>query len=124
MKKLNQTICAIIFSTISFALGTILYCFGIFNFLENKIYDNRMIVTSHLSKPSDDICFIGIDQESINVALQEKNWGWPWPRAAYGQIVDYMNEGKAANVIFDMFYTEPSVYGPEDDLAFANSCRN
>lgn len=124
MKKLNQTICAIIFSTISFALGTILYCFGIFNFLENKIYDNRMIVTSHLSKPSDDICFIGIDQESINVALKEKNWGWPWPRAAYGQIVDYMNEGKAANVIFDMFYTEPSVYGPEDDLAFANSCRN
>ena len=124
MKKLNQTICAIIFSTISFALGTILYCFGIFNFLENKIYDNRMIVTSHLSKPSDDICFIGIDQESINVALKEKNWSWPWPRAAYGQIVDYMNEGKAANVIFDMFYTEPSVYGPEDDLAFANSCRN
>lgn len=124
MKKLNQTICAIIFSTISFALGTILYCFGIFNFLENKIYDNRMIVTSHLSQPSDDICFIGIDQESINVALQEKNWGWPWPRATYGQIVDYMNEGKAANVIFDMFYTEPSVYGPEDDLAFANSCRN
>ena len=124
MKKLNQTICAIIFSTISFALGTILYCFGIFNFLENKIYDNRMIVTSHLSKPSDVICFIGIDQESINVALQEKNWGWPWPRSAYGQIVDYMNEGKAANVIFDMFYTEPSVYGPEDDLAFANSCRN
>lgn len=124
MKKLNQTICAIIFSTISFALGTILYCFGIFNFLENKIYDNRMIVTSHLSQPSDDICFIGIDQESINVALQEKNWGWPWPRAAYGQIVDYMKEGKAANVIFDMFYTEPSVYGPEDDLAFANSCRN
>ena len=123
MKKLNQTIYAIIFSTISFALGTILFFRGTFNFLENKIYDNRMIVTSHLSQPSDDICFIGIDQESINVALKEKNWSWPWPRSAYGQIVDYMNEGKAANVIFDIFFTEPSVYGAEDDIAFANSCK-
>ncbi|MBQ5632950.1 MAG: CHASE2 domain-containing protein, partial [Treponema sp.] len=123
MKKLNQTIYAIIFSTISFALGTILFCRGTFNFLENKIYDNRMIVTSHLSQPSDDICFIGIDQESINVALKEKNWSWPWPRSAYGQIVDYMNEGKASNVIFDIFFTEPSVYGAEDDIAFANSCK-
>lgn len=123
MKKLNQTIYAIIFSTISFALGTILFSRGTFNFLENKIYDNRMIVTSQLSQPSDDICFIGIDQESINVALKEKNWSWPWPRSAYGQIVDYMNEGKAANVIFDIFFTEPSVYGAEDDIAFANSCK-
>ena len=34
-----------------------------------------------------------------------------------------MNEGKAANVIFDIFFTEPSVYGAEDDIAFANSCK-
>lgn len=123
MKKINQTIYAIIFSLISFTIGTILLCCGTFNFLENKIYDNRMILTSNLSSPSDDICFIGIDQESINVALREKNWSWPWPRTAYGQIVDFMNEGKASNVIFDVFFTEPSIYGKEDDIAFANSCK-
>ena len=123
MKKLNQTAYAIIFSLISFTIGTILYCNGIFNFLENKIYDNRMIVTSNLSTPSDDICFIGVDQESINEALRTKNWSWPWPRAAYGQIVDFMNEGNASNVIFDVFFTEPSIYGKEDDIAFANSCK-
>lgn len=123
MKKLNQTTYAIIFSLISFTIGTILFCNGTFNFLENKIYDNRMIVTSNLSTPSDDICFIGVDQESINEALRTKNWSWPWPRAAYGQIVDFMNEGNASNVIFDVFFTEPSIYGKEDDIAFANSCK-
>ena len=123
MKKINQIIYAIIFAIASFTLGTILFCHGTFNFLENKIYDNRIILTSNLSRPSDDICFIGIDQECINVALREKNWSWPWPRSAYGQIVDYMNEGKAANVIFDIFFTEPSIYGKEDDIAFANSCK-
>lgn len=123
MKKINQIIYAIIFAIASFTLGTILFCHGTFNFLENKIYDNRILLTSNLSRPSDDICFIGIDQECINVALREKNWSWPWPRSAYGQIVDYMNEGKAANVIFDIFFTEPSIYGKEDDIAFANSCK-
>ena len=38
---------------------------------------------------SDDFCYIGIDQDSINSANREKKWGWPWPRSSYAEIVDF-----------------------------------
>ena len=105
-----------------FLAGMILNFTGVFSFLENKTYDKRIRSTSAFTTPCDDICVIGIDQDSINKALSDFNWGWPWPRSAYAEIVDFMKEGKASSVTFDVFYTEPSVYGPEDDEIFAKAC--
>lgn len=107
-----------------FVAGLILNFSGLFTFLENKTYDKRMRSTSKFTQPCDDICVIGIDQDSINKALADFNWGWPWPRSAYAEIVDFMKEGNASSITFDVFYTEPSVYGPEDDEVFAEACRN
>ncbi|MCR5400773.1 MAG: adenylate/guanylate cyclase domain-containing protein [Treponema sp.] len=107
-----------------FLAGMILNFCGVFTFLENKTYDKRIQSTTPFTKPNDDIFVIGIDQDSINKALADFNWGWPWPRSAYAEIVDFMREGKASSVTFDVFYTEPSVYGPEDDEIFAKSCEN
>lgn len=108
-------------SIIAFVLTVILYSFGTFSFLENKSYDNRMLITSSFSKVSDDICFIGVNQASLDNAKAEKKWGWPWPREAYSEIVDYLKEGGAAAVVFDVFFSEDSVYGKADDALFAAS---
>ncbi|MCR5605202.1 MAG: CHASE2 domain-containing protein, partial [Treponema sp.] len=107
---------------IVFILTVILYSAGAFSFLENKSYDNRMLVTSSFLKVNDDICFIGVNQDSLDAAKAEKKWGWPWPREAYSEIVDYLKEGGAAAVIFDIFFSEDSVYGKDDDDLFAASC--
>lgn len=115
---------SLVIATIAFVLGAALKLLGVFSFLENKTYDSRTMVTAPLTKVSDEICFIGIDQESINRAQKEKGWGWPWPRSAYADIVDFMKEGGAHSVTFDVFFTEPSVYGNEDDERFATACKN
>ena len=36
--------------------------------------------------------------------------------------MDFFNLGNAAAVTFDVLFTEPSVFGPEDDATFAQFC--
>lgn len=105
-----------------FLFGIILFLSGVCNFLEYKTYDNRLVVTSKLFSPSEDISFIVLDQESLDWGSNVMGWSWPWPRSAYGDIVNYLNIGNASCVVFDVLYTEPSIYGTEDDNSFANAC--
>lgn len=103
---------------------TLLHFSGVFAFLENKTFDSRTKFAAPYSYPSQDICFITVDQESINWARREMGWGWPWPRSALGDIVNYMNIGNAECIAFDVLFTEPSVYGDDDDKAFAKACED
>ncbi|MCR4735540.1 MAG: CHASE2 domain-containing protein [Treponema sp.] len=103
------------------SIGSILYFTGLFTTFENKTYDQRMIFASAYKEPCEDIIFIGVDQASIDFAQKEYGWGWPWPREAYGRMVDFISAGNPQSILFDILFTEPSVYGPSDDKALADS---
>lgn len=105
-----------------FCLGCVLNFSGAFDYIEHKAYDARMNFTSRYTVPDDNICFVGVDQYSIDSLLQERGYGWPWPRSVYSEIVDFFNEAGAKCVAFDVFFTEPSVYKGSDDTVFAQSC--
>ena len=108
--KLHKPLAALII-TVSLSLAAALvYLGGIFDYLEYKLYDLRVNLFASHTRPSDDIVVILLDQDSINWANRERNWGWPWPRKAYGEIVDYMNVGEARSVAFDVLFSEPSIY--------------
>lgn len=92
-----------------------------FSYLENRTYDSRMAFAGNYSKPSDEIIFIELDQDSIDWAKEVLGWSWPWPRSAYADLVDFMRIGGAKAIAFDVLYTEPSVYGDSDDKAFARA---
>ena len=87
-----------------------LHILGVFNFLEYKSYDLRVRLMAGFNRPSDDIIVIFITQDCLDWAQQERGWGWPWPRQAYAEVVDYMNLGSAKSVAFDVIFSEPSVY--------------
>jgi len=92
------------------------YLTGLFTFVEYKLFDLRVVLFAPYSRPSDDIILILLDQESLDWAHRERGWGWPWPRAAYGEIVDYLNLGGANSIAFDVLFTEPSIYrNPRQD---------
>ncbi len=97
---------------------------GLFLRPENMLYDSRMVATAASHRPSDEIALVLLDQDSLDWAQRELGWSWPWPRSAYGDIVSYFNLGGAGSVAFDVLFTEPSVYGEQDDLAFAAACRD
>lgn len=117
-KKSFRFVCVTI---VSFLISLFVYYSGALDYFELKTYDNRMLVTSDFVQSSSDIFFIIINQESLDWAKKEKGWSWPWPREAYAQMIDFINAGNPKSITFDMLYSEPSVYGKDDDLKFAQS---
>ncbi|MCL2043567.1 MAG: adenylate/guanylate cyclase domain-containing protein [Treponema sp.] len=101
-----------------------LHIFGALDFLENKSYDLRVRLFAPSLRCSDDIVVILVDQNSLDWGQSERGWGWPWPRSAYAEMIDYMNLSGSKSIAFDIIYSEPSVYGPEDDEEFARASRN
>jgi class 3 adenylate cyclase/CHASE2 domain-containing sensor protein len=87
-----------------------LHILGVFNFLEYKAYDVRVKVMANFTRPSDDIIVLLLTQDCLDWAQKERGWGWPWPRQAYAEVVNYMNLGGAKSIAFDVLFSEPSVY--------------
>ena len=95
------------------------------DFVEFKIYDLRVRTLAHSRLRSQDITLVLVRQECLEWAQAERGWGWPWPRQAYAEFLDYMNLSEANSVIFDMMYTEPSVYRhPQQDEIVDNLEKN
>jgi len=111
-RKFGKKFTALIISILVFLLITALHLLGVFHFLEYKAYDMRVRfwADSTFSRPSDEIAVILLDQDSLDWAQQERGWGWPWPRQAYAEIVDYMNFSEAKSIAFDIIFSEPSIY--------------
>ncbi len=122
MKLLNNKFARTVIITVGTTLFSVLFfALNVLSYPENKVYDTMMRATADSSMPSDDIMVILLDQESIDWAQQEYGWSWPWPRKAYGDIVRYLADGGANSCAFDVMFTEPSVYGDEDDLSFSEA---
>jgi adenylate cyclase len=122
-KRLSKKIAAPLIAALVFAAVFLLHLSGALYFPEYKTYDFRVNLLAASSRPSDDIIVALLDQTSIDWAAAERGWPWPWPRRAYGEIVDYLNLAGARAAAFDVIFSEPSIYGPEDDEALAAASR-
>ena len=119
MKAKRIFLITLITTVIIFALDLI----GTFEFLENKTYDFRTINTT-TNSVSEEIFVILIDQNSLDWGSSQMNWSWPWPRKAYGDIVNFFNLANSKTVTFDVIFSEDSIYGKEDDDYFAEASKN
>ena len=118
MKQKHKLWTRAIIIALSSILITLIFHFSkAFNTFENKSYDLRMTNAAKYKQPCEEICLIIVDQESIDWAKEKYNWSWPWPREAYGRMVDFISAGNPKAITFDILYTEPSIYGEEDDIA-------
>ncbi|MDR2542459.1 MAG: adenylate/guanylate cyclase domain-containing protein [Treponema sp.] len=111
-KKIGKKPAALIITGLVFLVIMGLHTIGAFNFLEYKSYDWRVRFWAERShtRGSDDIIVILLDDASIAWAQEERGWGWPWPREAYADIVNYMNFSNAKSLVFDVIFSEPSIY--------------
>lgn len=90
---------------------------GVLTPLENLSWKWR--VDWFATAPRTPIVQIALDQQSLDWGAKENGLSWPWPRESYGLILDFCQRAGARAVAFDLLFTEPSAYGPEDDRAFA-----
>jgi adenylate cyclase len=112
---------AVISALICALLTLFIYLTGLFTAFENKTYDQRMLFSSRFISPNDNIVLITVDQQSIDWAGETYGYSWPWPREAYAHVIDFLSQGNPSSIMFDILFTEPSVYGEEDDQALCRA---
>ena len=76
--------------------------------------------TAPVGPASPDVVVVTVDQPDLDF-FQKQGVSWPWPRQLYAPIIEFCQRGGARAVIFDVLYTEASVYGAEDDQRLARA---
>jgi adenylate cyclase len=103
------------FSTLlSFLLCLGLLQSNLWQQLDKKSFDIATLLLPSLINTSD-IIIIGID----DVAFNELNTPWPWPRQWHAQLLHRLNKAGARVVAFDLIFDNPSKFGDADDMSFA-----
>ncbi len=121
---LRKSLASLFIALFSLTLVAGLYLPGFLDGLEGWAYNLRAQALAKPQTASEEIALILLDQSSLDWASQEMSLPWPWPREIYGLIFDFCSSGGAKAVAVDVVYTEPSVYGVDDDQRLASSVQN
>jgi len=119
MKK--KIIRGTLLGTLAFIFAFIIHNLKPFRHLEWKSWDVRLQLFSSPAHASQDIVIFLVDQYSLDLYEKEQSFSWPWPREIYAAIIRYLQAGKAKACFFDIFMTEGSSFGIEDDQKFASA---
>jgi len=96
---------------------------GLLTPLENSTWSWRAGHFAAGPQATTPIVLIALDQKSLDWGHQENDLSWPWPREAYTLVLDFCRRAGARAIAFDLLFSEPSLYGVEDDLTFAGALR-
>jgi adenylate cyclase len=93
--------------------------------LDNVLYDSFYRFRSIESQIDGPIVIIAADNDGL-IAIQKKlGYGWPWPRAYWGQITSYLDSVGARAIVFDLLFdgasTNNSKGTHDDDEHFAGA---
>lgn len=91
--------------------------------IENKLWDLRVMALSDTKDHDPNIKIILIDQNALDWAKESNGLSWPWPREMYSAIIEYCAMGGAKAVVFDIIFSEPSLYGNYDDERFSKALK-
>ncbi|MDO9265224.1 MAG: adenylate/guanylate cyclase domain-containing protein [Desulfosalsimonadaceae bacterium] len=72
---------------------------------------------SEQSHGDKDIVIIDIDDYSLQT-LASTLGRWPWPRASYAELVEWLNVQGVRAIVFDIWFSEPDIFRPEFDQYF------
>jgi len=88
---------------------------------EAKVYDQKLRLFSPAAPAA--IVLAKIDQGSIDFYSRHAGISWPWPRSLYARAIDYLAAAGAKAVALDMVFSEPSMYGGEDEWLSASMAK-
>lgn len=105
----------VLLGAVAASVGVVGYNVGWLRGWEATTWAWRVRFFSRPDSVADQIRVVLLDQASLDWAKNEHGLSWPWPRQVYAPLVDFCRRAGAKVIAFDVLYTEPSAYGPEDD---------
>ncbi|MDH5682143.1 MAG: CHASE2 domain-containing protein, partial [Spirochaetota bacterium] len=104
-------------------LITLLYIIGWFTRIENMYLDAMTnTLTDTTVKIESKVVYSNTSDSCFKEAESHYQMGWPWKRASYNKIIDFVKQSGGKLTVFDATSTEKSVYsylGLNDDEDFA-----
>jgi adenylate cyclase len=93
--------------------------------LDDVLYDSMYRFRAPESRKDGPVVIVAISQGDLDRLRKPEDgspgYPWPWPRAFYGMMVQYLEQCGAKAVVFDMLFSEPSVhqraYNDDDEFA-------
>lgn len=119
----SKIIWAFLFAAIASAISIAAANLNLFRVWEYKTYDIRMAATQGMRPKPRNVAMFYVDEPSLR-HMSEQGINWPWPREIYAGALDFCRRGGAKAVVFDLFFSEDSVYGVGDDESFAGSLKS
>ena len=116
---LRKVLQGLLMGAIGAAVALAIWLPGGLERFEAGTWDIRARLFAKPGKATSSVVTILLDQKSLEWGKKENGLSWPWPREVYGAISDFCARAGAKALVFDVLYTEPSVYGVSDDEAFA-----
>ncbi len=105
----------------AFTLAFLVHSFKVARPLEWRSWDARLRLLAQPERAGRDIVIFLIDQYSLDFYEKQQGLPWPWPRQLYSAVIDYLRAGGARAIYFDLFFTESSRSGVEDDEDMARA---
>jgi adenylate cyclase len=94
---------------------------GVADLYEAKTLDWRFKALARPNRADSSVVLVLLDQKSLDFYEEEEGIPWPWPRQMYQPVVDYCRMAGARGVAFDVIFSEPSFYSPQDDSALGDA---
>jgi CHASE2 domain-containing sensor protein/class 3 adenylate cyclase len=95
---------------------TLILMFGGFEKIEGWILNTQFSLRGPIP-PKSPIVIVSIDEDSFD----ELEFQWPWPRSFHAQFLNTLRQGNPAVIGLNILFIEPSVLGPEDDMALGEA---
>ncbi|MDD5206400.1 MAG: CHASE2 domain-containing protein, partial [Desulfobacterales bacterium] len=123
MRNLKKIVYVTLIGAGSALLSLLLWATGALDRLEFVTWAWRVNYLAAPGPATSRIKLILLDQNSLDWGARENGLSWPWPREVYGPVIDFCTRSGAKAVIFDVIYSEPSVYGASDDALLGEAIR-
>jgi len=107
----------------AFLFAFIFHFLGLLESWELKSWDWRLHLFSNPNNASKNIVLFLVDQESLDIYEKQQGISWPWPRQIYSAVIEYCMRGGVKAIVFDLIFSEPSVWGVEDDRNFKEAMK-
>jgi len=116
----KKIVISLLIAILIFAISSFCYRLGLLDKPEFFLYDIQTKLFRSDKSPDNKVKVILVDEASLK-SLSDIAGRWPWPRAIWADLLDFLSIGGARSVLFDILFLERDRANEENDKALIDA---